>query len=216
MSSSAGNFWEKNRPLLFHKTYEINFIAYWKVFSIALPDGLFDVRKSTVNMGDFSLNDLLRRTEPLVEDLIWYFKSGMLKGGRLWWITDNFYQYVSVTSELRNPDRFPLTSKHLMSAILWKWLSHGITARKRTPKTQPWAPSLTTSIGLGLIIKKSRLSNATELCGSNNKSKSSRFASSSFQFSSGLWSGGGRWKWNQEAIEKNYKILSQNMKNSNA
>ena len=34
-----------------------------------------------------------------------------------------------------------------------------------------------------VIIKKPRLSNATELCGSNNKSKN-RFASSSFQFSS--------------------------------
>ena len=64
--------------------YEVFFITHSKVFSIALPDGLFDVGKSTINMGDFSLNDLLRRTEPLVEDLIWYFKSGMLKGGRLW------------------------------------------------------------------------------------------------------------------------------------
>ena len=60
------------------------FITHSKVFSIALPDGLFDVRKSTVNMGDFSLYDLLRRTEPLVEDFIWYFKCRMLKGGRLW------------------------------------------------------------------------------------------------------------------------------------
>ena len=88
-------------------TYQINFIAYSKVFSIALSDSLFDVRKSTINMGDFSLYDLLRRSEPLVEDLIWYFKSGMLKGG----LGESLSSLV---------DRLPLTSKHLISAILSK------------------------------------------------------------------------------------------------
>ena len=58
-------------------------------------------------MGDLSLNDLLRRAESLVEDLIWYFQSGMLKNGRPFEVSTNFdLPFVA------------LTSKHLMSAIL--------------------------------------------------------------------------------------------------
>ena len=58
-------------------------------------------------MGDLSLNDLLRRAESLVEDLIWYFQSGMLKNGRPIEVSTNFdLPFVA------------LTSKHLMSAIL--------------------------------------------------------------------------------------------------
>ena len=62
--------------------WKIDSIPYSEVFSIALPDGLLDVGEGTVDMGDLSLNDLLRRAESLVEDLIGYFKSGMLKKGR--------------------------------------------------------------------------------------------------------------------------------------
>ena len=59
--------------------WKINSITYREVFSIALPDSLFDVGEGAVDMGDLSLNNLLRRAESLVEDLIGYFKSGMLK-----------------------------------------------------------------------------------------------------------------------------------------
>ena len=47
-----------------------------------IDPSLFDVGEGAVDMGDLSLNNLLRRAESLVEDLIGYFKSGMLKKGQ--------------------------------------------------------------------------------------------------------------------------------------